>query len=167
MAYEVLSIGDAEMLYNAFQGTAMIFGNNNLNDLIKTGFTLGLLLISFRYLTNQELPLRYALVGLILYWVMFIPKDTVIIEDVYTGEVRTVANVPLGVAMPMSVISTMGVKITELFETAFSTPTEASMLQHGYLDSLNTLIKLRNIGRDSGVGQCIGWRSRKIDQRVH
>jgi conjugal transfer mating pair stabilization protein TraG len=74
MAYEVLSIGDAEMLYNAFQGTAMIFGNNNLNDLIKAGFTLGLLLISFRYLTNQEFPLRYALAGLILYWVMFIPK---------------------------------------------------------------------------------------------
>lgn len=157
MAYEVLSIGDAEMLYNAFQGTAMIFGNNNLNGLIKAGFTLGLLLISFRYLTNQEFPLQYALVGLILYWVMFIPKDTVIIEDVYTGEVRTVANVPLGVAMPMSVISTMGVKITELFETAFSTPTEASMLQHGYLDSLNTLIKLRNIGAgtagsDSALG---------------
>ena len=45
MAYEVLSIGDAEMLYNAFQGAAMIFGNNNLNDLIKAGFTLGLLCV--------------------------------------------------------------------------------------------------------------------------
>jgi conjugal transfer mating pair stabilization protein TraG len=146
MAYEILSIGDAEMLYSAFQGAAMIFGNNNLNKLINAGFTLGILLISMRYLTNQEFPLRYALVGLVVYSVIFLPKDTVIIEDVYTGEIRTVANVPLGVAMPMSVVSTMGVKMTQMFETAFSTPAEASMLQHGYLDSLNTLIKLRNIG---------------------
>ena len=67
MAYEVLSIGDAEMLYSAFQGAAMIFGNNNLNKLINAGFTLGTLLISMRYLTNQEFPLRYALVGLTMH----------------------------------------------------------------------------------------------------
>lgn len=146
MAYEIVSIGDAEMLYSAFQGAAMIFGSNNLNKLVNAGFTLGLLLISFRYLTNQEFPLRHAMVGIIMYSTMFIPKDTVVIEDVYTGEVRTVANVPIGIAVPMSVISTMGVRMTEMFETAFSTPTEASLLQHGYLDALNTLIKLRNIG---------------------
>ena len=87
MAYEVLSIGDAEMLYSAFQGAAMIFGNNNLNKLINAGFTLGTLLISMRYLTNQEFPLRYALVGLTMYATMFIPKVTAVIEDVYTGQV--------------------------------------------------------------------------------
>lgn len=146
MAYEILSIGDAEMLHSAFQGAAMIFGNNNLNKLINAGFTLGLLMISFRYLTNQEFPLRHGIVGIIMYSTMFIPKDTVIIEDVYTGETRAVANVPLGLAAPMSIISTMGVTMTDMFETAFSTPTEASLLENGYLNSLNTLIKLRNIG---------------------
>ena len=120
MAYEIISIGDGEMLYNAFQGVAMIFGNNSLNKLISAGFALGILLISLRYLTDQEFPLRYALVGLILYLVMFTPKDTVTIEDIYSGQVRVVANVPIGVAIPMSVISTMGVKMTEMFETAFS-----------------------------------------------
>jgi hypothetical protein len=146
MAYEILSIGDAEMLYSAFQGAAMIFGNNNLNKLINAGFILGFLLISFRYLTNQEFPLRHGLIGIVVYSTMFTPKEAVIIEDVYTGEVRTVDSVPLGLAVPMSVISTMGVKMTDMFETAFSTPSEASLLQNGYLDSLNTLIKLRNIG---------------------
>jgi conjugal transfer mating pair stabilization protein TraG len=149
MAYEIISIGDAEMLYNTFQGAAMIFGNGSLNKLINAGFTLGILLVSINYLTNQEFPLRYALVGLIAYLVLFVPKDTVVIEDVYTGEVRTVANVPLGIAAPMSIISTMGVKMTEMFETAFSTPSEASMLGNGYLNSLNTLMKLRNIGLGS------------------
>lgn len=146
MSYQVLSIGDAEMLYNAFQGVAMIFGNNSLNKLIGSGFALGTMLISMRFITDQEFPLRYALMGIIMYASMFTPKDTVIIEDVYTGEVRVVANIPLGVAVPMSVITTMGIKMTEMFQTVFSTPSEANLLAHGYLDSLNTLIKLRKIG---------------------
>lgn len=146
MAYEILSIGDSEMLYNAFQGAAMIFNDNHLKNIIKSGFIIGLIIICFRYLTNQEFPLRHSLIGIIVYSAMFVPKDTVLIEDVYTGEIRTVANVPLGLAMPMSVVSSMGVDMTNLFEQAFSTPTEASLLEHGYLKSLNTLMKLRNIG---------------------
>ncbi len=146
MAYEVLSIGDAEMLYNTFQGAAMIFGNGSLTKLIRAGATLGVLLVSINYLTNQEFPLRYSLIGLIAYLVLFVPKDTVVIEDVYTGQVRTVANVPLGIAAPMSIISTMGVKMTTMFETAFSTPSEASLLENGYLNALKTLMKLQNLG---------------------
>ncbi|TAL44530.1 MAG: conjugal transfer protein TraG [Methylovulum sp.] len=146
MAYEILSIGDGEMLYEAFQGAAMIFRPENINDLIKSGFVLGTLLITFKYLTDQQMQLNYGLVAVALYTTMFVPTDTVSIEDVYTGEVRTVANVPIGIAAPMSVVSTMGVKSTSLFETSFSTPEEASLLGHGYLDSLNTLIKIRNVG---------------------
>jgi conjugal transfer mating pair stabilization protein TraG len=146
MTYDILSIGDGEMLYEAFKGVAMIFGNNSLNKLINAGFVLGVLLISINYLTNQEFPLRYSLVALLAYSVLFIPKATAVIEDVYTGQVRTVDSVPLGVVVPMSVISTMGVKMTEMFETAFSTPVEASLLNDGYLKSLNTLVKLQHIG---------------------
>jgi hypothetical protein len=146
MAYEVLSIGDGEMLANAFQGVAMVFGNGSLEKIIKSGFIVGTILISIRYLTNQEFPLHHVLVGVIVYSLMFVPTTTVIVDDVYTGEVRDVANVPIGVAMPMSVISTMGMRMTILFETAFSMPAEASMLDGGYLNTLNTLVKLRNIG---------------------
>ncbi|MBS3952586.1 MAG: conjugal transfer protein TraG N-terminal domain-containing protein [Methylomicrobium sp.] len=145
MAYEILSIGDGELLYSAFQGAAMVFNNDSIGKLMSTGFTLGILIISFKYITDQQFPLRHALVGLIVYSTMFIPKDTVLIEDIYTGEVRTVANVPLGLAVPMSIVSTMGVRMTDMFETAFSTPNEASLIAHGYLNSLETLLKLRRI----------------------
>ena len=162
MTYEVISIGDGEMLYNAFQGVAMIFGNGSMEKVAKSGFIIGTMLISMLYLTNQEFPLHHILVGMTMYSVMFVPTDTVTIEDVYTGDVRVVANVPIGVAMPMSVISTMGVGMTEMFETAFSTPSEASMLSSGgigtggYLNALNTLIKLRHIGIGT-TGSNAGW----------
>jgi len=34
MAYSILSIGDAEMMYNAFNGVAMVFASDNMNTLI-------------------------------------------------------------------------------------------------------------------------------------
>ena len=149
MSYQVISIGDAEMLYETFQGVAMIFGNHSMNKLIASGFILGIFMVSTTYMTSQQFPLQQTLVGMILYSVLFVPTDTVTLEDVYTGQVRVVANVPLGVAVPMSVISSMGVQMTTLFESAFSTPTEAGLLQNGYLNALNTLMKLRNIGLGS------------------
>ena len=146
MVFNILSIGDGEMLANAFEGVAMIFGSGSMVNIVKTGFLLMIFIICFRYLSNLEFPLYHVLVGMIVYLIMFGPTGTVTIEDVYSGETRIVADVPIGVAAPMSIISSMGVNMTQLFETAFSTPDEAGLLYAGYLDSLNTLIKLRNIG---------------------
>lgn len=146
MAYDILSIGDAEMLYNTFNGAAMIFASDNMRTLIKIGFITGLFLVGFHYFYEMKFPLYSVLVGFIVYSLMFTPKDTVVIEDVYTGQVYTVANVPIGIALPMSVVSTIGVNTTKLYETAFSTPDEAGLLQAGYLEPLDTLVKLRNIG---------------------
>jgi len=146
MAYQVISIGDGEILYNTFQGAAMIFGGGFLDKLIVAGFILGIMLVCLTYLVSLEFPLNQVIVGFIVYLVMFVPDDTVIVEDLYTGQVRTVANVPLGVAVPMSIVSTIGLQTTILFETAFSTPDEAQLRNNGYLNALNTLVKLRSIG---------------------
>ncbi|NOU21238.1 MAG: conjugal transfer protein TraG, partial [Methyloglobulus sp.] len=146
MAYQVISIGDGEILYNTFQGAAMIFGGGFLDKLIVAGFILGIMLVCLTYLVSLEFPLNQVIVGLIVYLVMFVPDDTVIVEDLYTGAVRTVANVPLGVAVPMSIVSTIGLQTTILFETAFSTPNESQLRNNGYLNALNTLVKLRDIG---------------------
>lgn len=146
MAYNILSIGDAEMMYNAFNGVAMVFTSNNMTTLMKIGFMIGLFMIAFQYLFEMRFPLHSILVAYIVTAGLFFPKDTVVIEDIYTGQIYTVANVPLGVAMPMSIVSSIGVSVTQLYETVFSTPDEAHLLEAGYLQPLSTLIKLRNIG---------------------
>ncbi len=143
--YDIVSIGDGEMLYQVFQGIALIFKGGSIEGLVGAGFALGFLIAGFRYWTNDELNMRYILFALTIYSALYIPRVTVTIEDIYSGEVRVVANVPFGVAMPMSVISNTGVKLTELFETAFSTPGMSSMLDSGYLDTLKTLLKLRSV----------------------
>ena len=93
---------------------------------------------------------------------MFIPTDTVTIEDMYTGDVRVVANVPIRRGGTYVGHIDYGRQYDEMFETAFSTPSEASMLSGGgvgtggYLNALNTLIKLRNIGIGT-TGSNVGW----------
>ncbi len=146
MAYSILSIGDAEMMYNAFNGVAMVFTSNNMTTLMKIGFCIGMFMIAFQYLFDMRFPLQSILVAYIVTAGLFFPKDTVVIEDVYAGNSYTVANVPLGVAVPMAIVSSIGVSVTQLYETVFSTPDEAHLLEAGYLQPLSTLIKLRNIG---------------------
>ena len=59
-------------------------------------------------------------IGFVLFSILFIPKQDVVIEDVYTGNVRTVANVPWGIAMSGSAISSVGAKITAYMDLAYS-----------------------------------------------
>ena len=146
MAYEIISIGDGEILANTFRGAAMIFGGGHLNKLIIAGFMMGIMGVCVGYLMSLEFKLYQVFVGLVIYLIMFVPKDTVAIEDLYAGEVRVVDNVPIGVAVPMSIISNIGIQTTILFESVFSTPDEAHLINNGYMDSLNVLMALRNMG---------------------
>lgn len=143
---QIYSLGDFEMLTNALQGVAMIFGTSSLKNLVSGGFVLGMLFICTQYLVSQKFSPNHLLTGFVVYSVLFVPTTTVSVEDAYTNQVRTVANVPIGVAAPMSLVSTMGVRMAILFETAFSVPTEASMVENGYMDALNTLLKMRSAG---------------------
>lgn len=147
--FDIYSIGDAEMLHNAFQGVAMIFSAASMSGMVKTGSVLGLLLVGVRYLINLQFTANQMLAALIAFTVLFTVKAKVSIEDAYTGQVRQVANIPIGVAAPMSVVSNIGYDLTRMFETAFSTPDEAQLFQHGYGDALKTLLKLRGIGSTS------------------
>lgn len=146
MAYDVISFGDGEILTNAFQGVALVFGGTFLNKLIISGFILGIFFICFNYLIRLQFPLFQWLTGIVFYLVMFVPTGTVFVEDLYTGEVRAVANVPIGVAVPASIVSNAGIQTAVLFETAFSTPDQAKLQHAGYLNALSTILKLRAVG---------------------
>ncbi|MTH94735.1 conjugal transfer protein TraG N-terminal domain-containing protein, partial [Roseibium sp. RKSG952] len=65
------------------------------------------------------------------------------IEDAYTGEVRPVANVPLGVAATGGIISRIGYGITELFEQGYSDPVRIT--DNGFLEPLQALNTVMNI----------------------
>ena len=156
---QIYSLGDYEMLTNALQGVAMIFGTPSMANLASGGFTLGVIFICAQYVTSQRFNPHHILTGYLVYSVLFVPTTTVSVEDAYTNQVRTVAHVPIGVAAPMSIVSTIGLRMAKLFETAFSVPTQASMVDNGYMDALTTLLKLRT----AGIGTALSDGSANTD----
>ena len=131
------TLGDSDMYQAALNAIAMLFSLSSnaglvgskdgstvdlLGPIAAIGMLLSLMFVCVSGIMKQEIRLDTLLVTFILSWAMFVPKTTVIIEDLYSGSVKTVANVPVGVAVPGALISMFTKNFAEKIETAFSTP---------------------------------------------
>ena len=141
MEFTIYSLGSAVYLEEILNSVAMLSGSGDIEALAKIGLIIGVLLLGFQAVFNNTgIEFHKAGVCLIIYMAMFGPTARVLIEDVYTGDVAVVDNVPMGPAAVGSIVSTLGYSVTELFEQAFSTPT---MTSYGFADPLNTLMAVR------------------------
>lgn len=143
MDFTIYSIGSATYLEEILNSVAMISGAGKIEDLAKIGLLIGVFILGFQAIFNNT-GIQFQKVGvcLILYLAAFGPQVTVQIEDVYTGDVAIVDNVPLGPVAVGSIISNLGYDVTKTFEQAFSTP---GMTSYGFVDPLETLQKFRSI----------------------
>ena len=150
--WEIYSIGDSAFLEQVLNAVAMITGTGDFTSMVRIGLLIGVLMVSVQALMQggRGINFQHVLVSWLVFATMFGPSTRVSIEDAYTGQVRVVDNVPIGVAAAGSTISTVGFQITRLFETAFSTP---AMTEYGFASSLQSLIKVRKQVMDrSGLG---------------
>ncbi len=142
MVHDIYSIGDAAYLGAVLNAVASIAGTASFTTVVALGLLVGVLLVAFQGLLSgaRSLPLQNVFLGFLLYMLIFAPKATVVVHDVYTGEARAVDNVPLGVAFTGSLLSSVGYRLTALFETAFATP---AMTERGFATPLHTLQAVR------------------------
>lgn len=140
--WEIYSIGDAAFLYQVLQAVAALVGSDELTDLAGIGFAISLLVVGVQGLASggRNLPVGRAFVAMVLYMAIFGSTQTVAVIDVYSGAVRTVGNLPTGIAAVASSTSRIGYFVTDLFEQAFSTPT---MTRQGYGFSLEVIKRVR------------------------
>lgn len=113
----IYTLGDIDAYYAALNGVAMMFddtgnpatesglvtqknGVRSLGPIMAIGLLVSLLLIAMSGIMRQELRLDQLLVSVIMAYAMFIPRTTVLLEDVYSGQVKTIANIPYGIALP-------------------------------------------------------------------
>ncbi len=143
--FDIISIGRSDLLIAVLNGVAILTsstGPAGYGGLIALGLMIGILLTLGRAIVTQKLELQWILVGWLLYAVIFLPKVTVTVEDVYTGTTTTVANVPIGIGAIGGVTSTIGVTLTDSFGTVFAFP---SLTSSGYMDSLDVIHSMREI----------------------
>ncbi len=153
MVYEIYSIGDGQFLERVLQGLAMMANQGTLTAVGAIGLTLGLIATSLRGVLSagRDFPVMGSFVGLVLFMALFVPKVSVQIDDLNAvpGQkqlrTRVVDHVPFGAAAAGALVSKIGVALTELLETAFSTVDGARITDGGFGHTLDVLASGREL----------------------
>lgn len=146
MEFTIYSVGSAHYLGEILNSVAMLAGAGSFTGVAKIGLLIGVFLVAFQAVI-QNTGVQYQRVGvcLLIFMAMFGPTGRALIQDVYTGEVVVVDNVPLGPLAAGSIVSNIGYNMTEQMEQAFSTP---AMTKYGFADALNVLVAVRQATMD-------------------
>lgn len=136
LEFSMYSIGSGRFLREVFNAVAML-------DFIKAVaiamlFSVIVVCLQAVLRGGRSIAWEHVLLGFILFGICFGSPSRVIVEDVYTNDVYTVDNVPLGVAASGSMISKVGYGLTVLFETGFGSANRVTDLP--YLSSLKYLV---------------------------
>ena len=163
MQFTVYTLGDVSLFESAFQGVAMMFtvASGGTMDIwaSNSGWGLGmgallgslmaLLIMVYNGAMKRQLDWRTLLAPLLLYFVLTVPKATVVVVDAYSKQApRHVDNVPFGLAFPMGVISQIAYGATEKLETIFYVPYSGytKITSEGYVAPLKLLNAIRYTG---------------------
>lgn len=145
MNWTIYSIGDIAYLEAIFNGLAGIVGSGDFVMIVQTAFLIGVVIICIQSIFNggDRIEWQTPLVALLIYMALFGPATRVHLEDAYTGQVRTVDNVPLGVAAIGTVLSNAGHELTQLMEQGFGTPTQERLVSKGFGSNTSMLSQVR------------------------
>ena len=141
--WTIYSIGDAAFLRSVLNGIGMIFNSGLTGSLAAIALLLAVIFQGFLgSVRGAGISWGQLLMVFLLYLLFFVPRAEVAIHDVYSGRIYPVSGVPLGIAAAGGIVSGMGRKTAETFETAFAVP-EAE--KRGFANSLMLLYRLREV----------------------
>ncbi len=143
MTFDFYSIGDSAFLEQILNAIAALSGTGDMKMVAMIGMLFGVLLVAFEaVVNNQNINWMKAIIGWVVYLLIFGNTATVAINDQYTGQVRLVANVPFGIAATGSWVSAIGITLTEKFEQEFSLP---RMTSDGFASAVKQLLSVRDL----------------------
>lgn len=136
MAMEITILDGVDVLYQAFQAISAFVKNDTWFSLIKIAEFIGILMTVIVYIKGQDFRVFfYWLVAFVLInTILLTPKERVIIRDLANPTiVKTVDNVPLGVAFPLYLSTNIGNSIARTYDMFFSTPNDVKYTHTGLL----------------------------------
>lgn len=159
MNWTVYCMGDLPIFRDVINAVAMVFSSSLFDPtlgagLVEVAMLISLFLFAMPVLMGKPLSPFPLMFVFLLYFGGIVPKVTLQIEDMYTGAGTTVANVPIIVAAPAAISASIAKGITDVVETAFSSPTQGTFLSlgaEGFVNPLKMLLALRNVGSDGNL----------------
>lgn len=145
--FNIVSVGDAAFMEQILMAVAMVTSVSSFEKMVSVGLLLGVIFVFIQSVFQgaKQVNIHQIFVGYLLYACLFVPVTTVVIEDAYTGDVRVVDNVPIGVGAAGGIISSVGYNITKLFEQGYGVIVPASM-ESRFGESLSILNSIRREG---------------------
>jgi len=151
MALTVYSMGDLPIFTGILNSTAMVF-NSSLFDgnqgagVVVMGLLLTIVWMIFSALSQGKIDHKPLIFVFLLFYAGVMPKERLQVEDVFTGQVTAVDNIPLVVALPASLMGSLNKAITDKVETAFSTTSGSylTMGAEGFANPLKLLLGFRD-----------------------
>lgn len=142
MDFTIYTSGSVEFLEIMLNSTAMITGSGAAEDLARVGALLGIFLLAFQAVFNNQ-PIGWQKPALLiaLYSIFYGPTTTVVIQDTVSSQVRVVDNIPIGPAFVGYTLSSIAHGAAELMEQSTSHP---GMTEYGLFSSLYTLSALQD-----------------------
>jgi len=141
--WEIYAYQNADSLFGVFNAAAAIHASSDYLSAVAAVAFCGFVaaLIAYAFAPEKLHGWKWLATVLLVYSVLIVPKVTVGVVDKTGGSaVKTVDNVPFGVAALGGITSTIGNTLTSLFETAFQVipgqgalPSELSYQQNGLM----------------------------------
>lgn len=140
LQFELYSVGSGAFLRDVFNGLAMITGTGEFSRCVSIGLLLGVLVVCVQSVLQggKSIAWQNILLGWLLYMCFFAVPTRAVVEDVYSGQIYTVDNVPLGVSATGSIVSKIGYGLTDLMETGYGD--EERVTQIPYLSTLKYIL---------------------------
>lgn len=143
--WEIASYGDVITLLQIFNAISVIFQNGGYQS---AAIAISIFVVIGMAVTNlvggaKETGLTKVFAGFIVFAFGFGTLTSVSIENRYDGTETQIDNIPVAVAVPASLISSVGLWITEKSEIAFSNTGSQRITTDGYLSPLKVIANLR------------------------
>lgn len=156
MAVTIYTLGDHEIIQAALNGVAMLFNPNaglltgygglGLGHAAGLGLMVGILFVVSRGLFQRSFEPHWMLIVLVGYIALFVPTTTVYIENMETGQVAVVDDIPIGIAYPGGIVSSFTHSFTQNMETVMRTADAeyVSMTENGFASPLKVILAARS-----------------------
>lgn len=153
-AFTVFTLGDTSTFRTMLEGVALVFqdpffSSNSFMGLGVGVFFGALILLSimvYQAAFSKKMDISTLILPLFAYILLTGPKVDLKVVDVYNVDnPQIVSNIPIGLAMPLTVASGAAYVVSREFDKAYSTPNSPRLLTDGFVSPLKTLYALRYV----------------------
>jgi len=148
----IISIGFGEFTAMALRAVAMLFGGGGggygeiMGAFAILAVMIGIAFVVGKTVITAKLEIVPLVVAVVLFYAMFVPKVTVLVEDRLDGRVDVVDHVPIGVALAGALTSSPAIFLTEFMQTVFySGGSEAQLTTNAFAYPLRLMLHMRDL----------------------